>query len=303
MKGEPSPLVRWEDAVFESRDIAVWIKRDDLIDPWTGGNKGRKMAAWWSLWDEGSFDGIYSFGGAFSNHLTAVAAAAYRRGIPCVGIVRGHPVDNPVIRLWQEWGMEVRFAGVAGYHEAKMDPPIDLNSWLGIPEGGAHERSLAGCREIVRELRSQHGNEPLHIAVAAGTGTTACGIIAELSHGDTVWVFPAVRVPYPEQWFSEVMERYHIMAQCGIYVDRMSAGKGFARRDDTLADWIVTSEAATGIRWDPVYTGKMAIRIAAMCREGIFPAGMQLIIVHSGGMAGRIGYAWRYDGRIIKEEF
>lgn len=296
MEGEPSPLVRWENAVFESRNIMVWIKRDDLIDPWTGGNKGRKMAAWWSLWDVGSFDGMYSFGGAFSNHLTAVAAAAHRRSIPSVGIVRGHPVDNPVIRLWREWGMEVRFAGVAGFHEAKMDPPSDLKSWLGIPEGGAHERGLTGCRDIVRELRSQQGNIPLHIAVAAGTGTTACGIISELSPDDKVWVFPAVRIPDPEQWFREVLERYNIVKQCGIYVDRMSAGKGFARRDDQLADWMVTSEAATGIPWDPVYTGKMAIRIESMCREGIFPSGMQLTIVHSGGMAGRIGYKWRYGG-------
>lgn len=288
-----SPLEKWEDPGFERHAIEVFWKRDDLPDPWSCGNKRRKLKYLLTPEILRGKQGVYSWGGPFSNHLAALAAIAREAGIPSAGILRGDPVDNPVIQRLREDGMHLRFAG----RQRWMDTaPLvtDPENWLPIPMGGAHPLALEGCREIVEEIRAQAPGAPTHYAVAAGTGTTAAGMAAALHPEETLWVFPAVRDGDLNHWLHNVLGTFGVLPAGQVVVDDQAPRTGFARRDPVLWSWMAATEKKLGFLLDPLYTAKMAIRIPELVVGGAFPRHSRLILIHTGGLPGRNGYAWRF---------
>ena len=194
----PSPVFEIKDEMISAAGVRLFIKRDDLIHPTVSGNKWRKLK--YNLLDahEKGHDTILTFGGAFSNHLYAVAAAGAQLGLHTIGIVRGedHEIrETPTLRFCKEQGMSIHYISRAEY-KLRNNPSYLLqtqakfgNLYM-IPEGGTNALALKGVCEIVSEADRQIGFSPDYYAVAAGTGGTAAGL---LSGGANVLAFSSLK--------------------------------------------------------------------------------------------------------------
>ena len=179
----PSPLVELRDERFGR--LRVLLKRDDLVHPVITGNKWRKLRY---LLPEVLASGaatVLTFGGAYSNHLRAVAAAARAAGLGSIGVVRGEerPFNDGLAGAVAD-GMRLHYLDRATYRR-KDDPAVvaDLRSRLGdfyvVPEGGTTVHALRGCAETVEEI-----HEPFDVILTAtGTGGTVAGLAAGLGAG------------------------------------------------------------------------------------------------------------------------
>jgi 1-aminocyclopropane-1-carboxylate deaminase len=286
-----TPLVRWPHPQFEARGIKVWVKRDDLFHPYAGGNKYRKLRDWLHPELLQGKKGLLSFGGPFSNHLVATAVFARQLGLSFRAVVRGHAVDNPVLDFLRSYDAEVAFADRAAFEAMQEDNHAD---WLLIPMGGAGLPGLGGVAAILEELRAQCPESVTHIATAAGTGTTAAGLAGALLPEEHLLVFPAIRLADAQGWFSGVMQALGVRTVGRITVDGRAAGRGFAKYDPAMWPQLQTWQRESGILWDPIYTGKMVQGVFRLLNEGFFPAGSQIVLLHTGGWAGRAGYRFRY---------
>jgi 1-aminocyclopropane-1-carboxylate deaminase len=289
-----TPLQRWEDPLFDAREVEVWVKRDDLADPWTGGNKRRKLAGLLHPDRLRDKEGIYSFGGPFSNHLAAVAAEAARRGLSSHGYVRGWPVDNPVLDFLRKEGMTLSFLPPMDFKRQQLHKPPERRRWLGVPMGGAHALALPGSADIVREIRQQSGGRITHYAVPAGTGNTAAGMALALEEGQTLLVFPAFRLSDPRAWLQTQWANWQTDLTDKVQVASEAALGRFGSKDPALWQWLLTLAADSGLAFDPIYNGPMAFHLRERIRAASFPPGSILALVHTGGLAGRRGYAWRH---------
>src|SRR5262245_5859375 len=85
----PSPLIQLHDARVHDRDLSLYLKRDDLIHPEIPGNKWRKLTYNLAEARKEGRHTLLTFGGAYSNHIRAVAAAGYYLGFSTIGVIRG----------------------------------------------------------------------------------------------------------------------------------------------------------------------------------------------------------------------
>lgn len=192
-----SVLQQLHSKQFAAKNVQVFVKRDDLIDQEVSGNKWRKLNYSIELAKYQKKEGILTFGGAFSNHLLATAAACYKLGLKSIGVVRGEELtvnSNDNLKRCHELGMQLIFISRVEYQlrnekitqeEWKEDYP----TFLLVPEGGANYHGLIGCQEIIQEIPFI----PDHIFIAQGTTTTSCGILTALSEHSTLHVVPVLK--------------------------------------------------------------------------------------------------------------
>ena len=183
----PSPLQTLEHATFAKRGLQLLVKRDDLLHPVVSGNKWRKLKYNLMEAQRLGLSRLITFGGAFSNHLAAVAAAGMEFGFKTVGVVRGEEnanvAQNPTLKFAVECGMSLHFASRADFKRLSQADllnalNIDPNGALILPQGGANCLAMSGCREIVTETEAQLGFLPDYFITACGTGTTLAGIVS-----------------------------------------------------------------------------------------------------------------------------
>src|ERR1700744_6484106 len=188
-----SPVQQIQNELFDKQGLKVFIKRDDLIHPMISGNKWRKLKYLLKEAQAEKKTHLVTFGGAYSNHLLATAAAAARFGFKSTGFVRGEEVNNDTLFLCRLHGMNLIFAD----RESYRDKPALFNKYFAddkeaffIDEGGASALGAKGCSELVDELTETYD----HIFCACGTGTTAAGIINGLTAHQLPTQFNAVPV-------------------------------------------------------------------------------------------------------------
>jgi 1-aminocyclopropane-1-carboxylate deaminase len=285
-----TPLHLIEEHPGTKDDIRLWIKRDDLIHPTIQGNKWRKLHRLVELWQQQGQQGVITLGGPFSNHLRAVAAAGAEYGFKTVGLVRGlaADLDNPSMRYVQAAGMSVHLISKATYNTLNAGDwsvvadilvayPTD---WVRLPEGGQHELAVAGCMDIGHEIAQQYdASRHTIVAVPAGTGTTAAGIVRTWT--GAVWVFPAapygVDVARISLWAGmDVSDRCTMM-------DQRELGRFAAMKPELLA-FIQEFEAKTSILLDPIYNGKMLYTLFQMLTARAVPPKTDIIALHTGGL-------------------
>jgi 1-aminocyclopropane-1-carboxylate deaminase len=171
-----SPIHQLQHPLFDEKGLKVFIKRDDLIHPVISGNKWRKLKYSLIKAQAEGKNHLVTFGGAYSNHLLATAAAAAKFGFKTTGIVRGEEVQNDTLFMCSLHGMQLLFTD----RESYRDKPAlfqkyfadDSNAFF-IDEGGASVEAAKGCSELIAELPQAY----TIIICACGTGTTAAGII------------------------------------------------------------------------------------------------------------------------------
>jgi 1-aminocyclopropane-1-carboxylate deaminase len=288
-----SPVQQINNPLFDSQGVKVFIKRDDLIHPMISGNKWRKLKYVLKQAQTEGKTHLVTFGGAYSNHLMATAAAAAKFGFKSTGIVRGEQVDNDTLFLCRLHGMELQFTDRDSYR----DKPALFNQYFGhdgqtffIDEGGASAEGAKGCSELVDELTDSYD----HVFCACGTGTTAAGIINGLSNHQLNTKFNAVPVFKNGSFIKEEIDRFLTNpTHYNIYTDYHFGGYGKA--NDVLIGFIKQFVAATGILIEPVYTGKMMYTLYDLIAKGHFEAGSKILAIHSGGIWGLLGMKGKFN--------
>ena len=276
--------VQWLDNPFpEPVPIRLFLKRDDLLHPLVSGNKWRKLKYNLLAAQNQGFTTLLTFGGAYSNHLYATAAAGKVFGFRTIGVVRGEELAqlprNRTLAFCESCAMHLHFVSRNDYR--RKDTPefiADLLTQFGpcyvIPEGGTNELAIRGTAEILPEIRTQLGYVPDYVCCPVGTGGTVAGLAQSAQSETQVLGFMALKiskVAHVEKWLP--ITTYHF--------------GGYAKTTPELIHFIRAFEQKTGVLLEQVYTGKMLYGIYDLARKGYFPDGATVVAVHTGGLQGR----------------
>lgn len=253
------------------------------------------------------YDAVLSFGGAWSNHLHALAATGQALGIATVGVIRGErPARlSAMLEDAQNWGMRLLFVSRTQYRQ-RHDPhwqqalASSFGRCLVLPEGGASIDGVRGCKGIAALLEPHlHSGDTLMLAV--GTGATLAGVIAGLSErrqrGDDVTI-EGVSVlkgigddtaQAVQHWLTQLaLAEQHSTLNWTVREDAHEGG--YARVSAELKRFIQAFEDVHQVPLEPVYTGKLLFRIYRDLAAGRSQA--RIIAIHTGGLQGRRGFPW-----------
>ncbi|SED73840.1 1-aminocyclopropane-1-carboxylate deaminase [Streptomyces sp. 2231.1] len=282
----PSPLHEVRDERFGRRGLRLLLKRDDLIHPELIGNKWRKLVP---NVEAAGGRALVTFGGAWSNHLRATAAAGRLLGFPTVGVVRGHELAdrplNPSLTRCAADGMRLHFVDRSTYrHKSEPDTLAAILAAAGardayvVPEGGSNAEAVHGCRALGVELR---GSAEV-VAVACGTGGTLAGLAAGLAPGQRALGIPVLRGGFLEADVQALQERA-FGARTGSWSvdDRFHCG-GYARTTPELEAFAQDFEDRHGLPVERLYVAKMLYGLTTLAAEGAFARGTALAAVVTG---------------------
>ncbi len=277
--------------VLEDFEISLFIKREDQIHPYISGNKYRKLKYNLLKAQEQEKKKLLTFGGAFSNHISAVAFAGKEFRFETIGIIRGDELgqdlnktlnQNITLRLAYEHGMKFKFVTRSDYRFKHTNEFIeDLHKEFGdfymVPEGGTNGLAVKGCEEI---LKNEDETFDV-ICCAIGTGGTISGIINSAKAKQKVLGFPALK----ENFLHNEIDKYTIHTKNWSLIRDYNFG-GFGKVNSELINFINEFKKETGIPLDPIYTGKMMFGIVDLIQKGRFKKGTKILAIHTGGLQG-----------------
>jgi 1-aminocyclopropane-1-carboxylate deaminase len=292
----PSPLHEINHPLLAPSGISLSIKRDDLIHPLISGNKWRKLKYHLKHAINNDVKTIITFGGPFSNHIYATSSACHLMGIPSIGLIRGElDLNNPTLRHCASHGMELigipREEYRLGMESAIIQTLIDSEpSVYVIPEGGMEYAGMRGVQEIWHELLDQCEATPDYIVVACGTGCTTAGLAWASGVDTTILSMPVAAdpsIPHKVEAILEHKDHLPIRYETGYTYG------GYGRYDEDLLARIKTLEQEIDVPLDPIYTGKAMLGLFDLIQKGKFNQGASVLFLHTGGLQGNLGVAYR----------
>jgi len=272
--------------LFPSSQIDLSIKREDLIHPLISGNKFRKLKYNLAECKKQRLQKMLTFGGAFSNHIAAVAALGQEYEIETIGIIRGEELSknwhqNPTLQFAADCGMQLDFISREEYThkntEIFIKKLIEIHGdFYLLPEGGTNGLAIKGCEEILTGQDAAFD----YICCAVGTGGTISGIINSIKPHQKVLGFPALKGDFLKE---EIRKFAH--NDNWTLIEGYDFG-GYAKINTELIDFINRFYKETTIPLDPVYTGKMVFGVIDLIRKGYFPKDSKILMIHTGGIQG-----------------
>ena len=283
----PSPLEELRDDRITGAGLRLFLKREDLISPDIPGNKWRKLKYNLEAARKRGDRALLTFGGAYSNHIRATAAAGYYFGFETVGVIRGeeHLPLNPSLDYAVRHGMRLAYMDRAAYRE-KMSPDViamlhrRFGQFYLLPEGGSNADALRGCAEIPGEI----GRGFDLACCPCGTGGTLAGLARGLRPGQRALGFSVLKggeflardvAAWQREAFGAVPRNWSI--EYGFHFG------GFARRSAALCAFIADFEERHALALDWVYVAKMMYGIVTLAQQGRFPGGSTIVALITGG--------------------
>jgi len=283
----PSPLTSVKDKVIQAAGVEVWFKRDDLLHPIISGNKWRKLKYILSHALAQGNDTLVSMGGAYSNHLHALAYVGKLLGLKTIAYVRGEQpkILNPTLRDLKKWGMELRFVSRSDYRQLRSYKGLTMPDleprqyWL--PEGGAADLALQGVAEIVEEIFLDYD----YLMVACGTGTTLAGLIAAApSKLQLIGVSALKGADFLVNDVNSLLDDRQMNCAWQIMLDYHFGG--FGKSDLKLTAFMQKFTAQHEIALEPIYTGKLVFALYDLLNKNYFKSGQRIVVLHTGGLQG-----------------
>ncbi|WP_304143355.1 1-aminocyclopropane-1-carboxylate deaminase/D-cysteine desulfhydrase [Mesoflavibacter zeaxanthinifaciens] len=270
----------------DKKNIELSIKREDLIHPFVSGNKYRKLKYNVLQARKENKTTLLTFGGAFSNHIAAVASAGKAEGFNTIGIIRGEELKdkvdtNPTLSFAKSCGMTLKFINRKEYKD-KSSPNFisNLKDRFGdfylIPEGGTNNLAIKGCQEILNEKDSKFD----YICCAVGTGGTVSGIINASKSNQKVLGFSSLKGDF----LNKDISKFATSTNWELITDYHFGGYG--KINDSLIAFINKFKSENKIPLDPIYTGKMMFGIFDLIQKGYFKANSKILAIHTGGLQG-----------------
>ena len=267
--------------------VELFIKREDKLHPIISGNKFRKLKYNIEEAKRLNQTTLLTFGGAFSNHILAVAGAGAEFGFKTIGIIRGEELErkiaeNPTLAKAQELGMQFYFVSRTAYREKEEKMFVNhLHELFGnfymIPEGGTNDLAIKGCEEI---LTSEDKSYFTHIACAVGTGGTISGLINSSTEKQQIIGFSSLKGAF----LSDVIRNFVVKTNWNIN-DAYHFG-GYGKVNDELIQFLNSFYTQTSIPLDPVYTGKMVFGVLDLIANNYFSPNSKILMIHTGGLKG-----------------
>jgi 1-aminocyclopropane-1-carboxylate deaminase/D-cysteine desulfhydrase-like pyridoxal-dependent ACC family enzyme len=298
-----TPIQGINDPQLDKLGISLSVKRDDQNDQLISGNKFRKLKYNLIEADNLGCRTLITFGGAYSNHIHALAAAGKRFGFKTIGIIRGEklPTLNPTLADAVDFGMDLTFISRTDYRDKHSEGFAEqLVKRFGphylVPEGGSNALALKGCVEMVQEFKDNYD----YVCLACGTGGTIAGIIAGLQNKGKILGFPVLKGgsflnPEIERLIRQYKNSHYSNWQ--LMTDYHFGG--YARYNWNLIQFINRFYTNHKIPLDPVYTGKMMFGVFDQIKKGYFRKGSKILAIHTGGLQGIRGFNDRF-GNLIR---
>jgi len=269
------------------------LLRLDQIQSWASGNKYYKLKYPLKYALIKGITTIVSKGGMFSNHLAALAEATHHFNIQLIAIVRSHVPDegNPTMRRLKELNCRLEFVTPEEYN--RYDEQVSQDQFPGamfIDEGGLSSEGIKGSAEIVEEFRHLNFD---HVVIAGGSMCTAIGLMSALSADTWLHIVPAWK-GCNEQYVDSILSKYEINPSCSWDLWPEYHFGGFGKFNQELIEFMTSFTNATGVVLDPVYTGKLLFAVKDKMKNGFFRKGDSILAIHTGGLQGLAGYAYRF---------
>lgn len=274
--------------------VRLLVKREDQNHPFVSGNK------WWKLKynvEEALRLGqkIVTFGGAYSNHLYATAAAASELGIECIGIVRGEltlPL-NHTLAFAKQKGMQVEYVSREKYRTKSSPEFIDeLRARFGefylIPEGGTNALAIKGSLEFAHELRDINHD---YLVLPVGTGGTMAGLILGSETTKKIIGVSVLKGDFHRHEITQLLQNENksgeVYGNWTVLTSYHHGGYGKVSRE--LVEFMRVMREEHSLPLDPVYTGKLLWAIVEEVKKGTFSKGTTILALHTGGLQGLHG--------------
>ncbi|MDW3197260.1 MAG: pyridoxal-phosphate dependent enzyme [Cytophagales bacterium] len=280
----PSPIVQLHHPDFENKHIEVFVKREDLIHPEIMGNKWRKLKYNLEAARKLGKKRLVTFGGAYSNHVAATAAAAELFDFESKAIIRGEELNsasNQTLRTAAEKGMSFEFVSREQFRQLKMAyQGLQPEDYL-LPEGGTNALAVEGVAELIDEI-----DVAFDILVTpVGTGGTLAGLLKGLKGKGMVWGFSALKGVFIHDEIEKLCEmNYLTHRNYKLFTDYHFGGYGKINQD--LKGFMHTFMQEFGFLLDPVYTGKMFFGVWENVKNNQIAPGTRLLVLHTGGLQG-----------------
>jgi 1-aminocyclopropane-1-carboxylate deaminase len=270
---------------FGVSGFALDLRREDLLHPSISGNKFRKLKYNIIAAREENHHALLTFGGAYSNHIAAVAAAGKEFGFKTIGVIRGEELAekalNPTLAYAKSCGMHLHFISREAYcHKKKSKYIQSLNDLFGpfylLPEGGTNHKAILGCSEMLGKDDTKYD----YICVAVGTGGTTAGIVKASEEHQKIVGFSALQSTYQHAEIQKYTNRtnYEI-------IDSYAFG-GYGKIDSEIVRFINEFKEISGVRLDPIYTGKMMYGVLDLLKRKYFNENSRILAIHTGGLQG-----------------
>ena len=285
----PTPIIELKSVVLAESGVRILIKREDLNHEYASGNK------WWKLkynLEEATrigHDTLLTFGGAYSNHIYATAAAAKELGLKSIGIIRGEntlPL-NHTLAFAQSCGMTLHFISREVYRNKTTDDFIQqLQNKFGdfylIPEGGTNGLAVKGVAEFGTALINEVDFD--YLCLPVGTGGTMAGIVKALAGRKKIVGFSVLKgggflSAEVKKWTADSFSNWNIEQDYHF--------GGYAKTTNELIKFISEFEKQHQLPLDQVYTAKMMFGILDLIQKGYFKRGSTILALHTGGLQGR----------------
>jgi len=302
---------------FDDKKISVYLRRDDVASEHYPGNKWYKLFYNLQFILAAGHKTVVSFGGAYSNHIHALAAMGRQYGLNTVGVIRGYKPKtlSPTLQDAEACGMRLLFLEHSAYRNKDLSPFSDLLAaeyggaagavmrgecserreieknpgYYCLPEGGDNLLGVHGCQAIGQAIQ-QHFSGDYTVCCAAGTGTTLAGIISAMPEHINCLGFSALKGK--DTLSAHITQRLRELScsqQRWQIINDYHHG-GYAKTTPELLQFMVSIEAANNMLLEPVYGAKMLWGIDQLAQADYWPQGSTVIAVHGGGVQGRRGF-------------
>ena len=278
--------------ILNQKGINFFLKRIDKIQPFISGNKWFKLKYNLDEAKQKGYDTILTFGGAYSNHISATSYACKKNNFKCIGIIRGeeHQNLNTTLKFARDNGMflyyisreKYRLKDTVGFLE---DLKLKFGNFYLIPEGGNNDLAIKGTSEILDKYDMQD-----YICCPVGTGGTITGLINTQLSFQNVIGFPVINDSlYIEDKVASVVNNNNF-----TFINDYKTG-GYAKYNESLINFINDFYEIHNIPLDIIYTGKMIYGIFDLVYNDFFPRGSSILAIHTGGIQGNRGMIDRFD--------
>ena len=297
------PLQKIEESIFKEKGIELFVLREDLIHPEISGNKWRKLKYNVQEAKNKGFSKLITYGGAYSNHIAATAAAGRDYGIETIGIIRGEetlPLNN-TLQIAANNGMKFKYVSRSFYRDKKYQSTFleelkhEFGDFYLVPEGGSNAFAVKGCTGIKNNITIDFDV----ITCANGTGGTIAGIIASLDNSKEIIGFPALKGgAFLVNDIQRLLSDYSMKFDATIENNNWKLNTdfhfgGYGKINQELVDFVNDFQLKHHIPLDLVYTGKMMFGIYQLIKTTNQLNGKKIVAVHTGGLQGNTGFEER----------
>ncbi|MEH6346658.1 MAG: pyridoxal-phosphate dependent enzyme [Bermanella sp.] len=290
MKLKSVPIESFHHPLLSQCGVRVDVKRDDLIHPVVSGNKLYKLHFNLVEFERSKMKTLVTFGGAYSNHLHAVACVGKELGVPTVGIVRGEQLLplNPTLKDCVAWGMTLEPVSRTLYRQKNNSEQVQdiiskYESVYLVPEGGGN---LLGVQGAALMLDGVQQDDYDVIAVASGTGATVAGLISASEPNINVIGFATLK---GATWMVDEVEGFLEQLSCSKSNWQINCDYhfgGYGKKNNELSAFVDEISRSYGLDLEPVYTGKAFYGVLDLIARGVIKENSRVLFIHSGGLQG-----------------